>query len=210
MTYSDVAVRDFLTLLYRHCYDRDPDAAGMAFWANKIICGETNALEVIAAFNAGTPTERPIRQIVLEVMEGAVKHPQQIDPPTFPPVAPRFATVFGDLGRIYEGDELVHDQSGSIYEAAEVLPTGRLRLVRTETGAFDPGPQMSLTPEQAMDSFTLRNPEVGTEWTRDGGVRGKVVERVRENGAMVLEDGAARPVRQHASQFGTRWKEAGA
>lgn len=50
-TYGDVGQGEFVTLLYRNVLDREPDAAGQAFWTNALASGGADRDDVVLAFS---------------------------------------------------------------------------------------------------------------------------------------------------------------
>ena len=50
-TYGDVGQGEFVTLLYRNVLDREPDAAGQAFWTSALANGTADRDDVVLAFS---------------------------------------------------------------------------------------------------------------------------------------------------------------
>ena len=49
--YGDLGQADFVTLLYRNVLDREPDAAGQAFWTDALASGALDRADVALAFS---------------------------------------------------------------------------------------------------------------------------------------------------------------
>jgi len=49
--YGDTSNQEFVTLLYRNALNREPDAAGQAFWVDVLVSGRADREDVVLAFS---------------------------------------------------------------------------------------------------------------------------------------------------------------